>query len=211
MHPIVAVSACTALLVAGCGSSGSTAPSPSAPPQVISLGEEPAEIVAPPAAQAKDRARPKPPAGYVEVTVGGVVSVDDGHAVVLVDEEQGVAVPIFIGGTEALSIELRHNKRRYARPLTHDLLDSVMRELGGELVKIHIDDIRDSTFIGAVFVRRGDRVAEIDARPSDAIALAIGKEVPIFVARKVIQEAGIRRDELMPGSPPDVPGGPQPI
>ena len=127
-------------------------------------------------------------------------------------EERQVAVPIFIGGTEALSIELRHNKRRYARPLTHDLLDAIMTKLGGKLVHIQIDAIRDDTFVGAVFVRKGDAILEVDARPSDAIALAIGSRVPIYVAEKVLEKAGMSREELTPPTPDAMPGlGPQPI
>jgi hypothetical protein len=105
-------------------------------------------------------------------------------------------VPIFVGGTEALSIQLRLERQRYQRPLTHDLLDAVTRELHGEFEKVQVDDLRDNVYIGTVFVRDGRRVAVIDARPSDAIAIAIGAEVPIFVARKVIEAAGVRREEF---------------
>jgi bifunctional DNase/RNase len=135
------------------------------------------------------------PQGYVEMTVGDVTSTDDGHAVLLVDESSGVVVPIFIGPNEAMSIDLRHRKQRYQRPLTHDLLDSILHELGGSLVKVQIDDIKDNTFVGAVFVRTPTRVIELDARPSDAIALALGNHVPIFVARRVIDRAGVHRDD----------------
>jgi hypothetical protein len=135
------------------------------------------------------------PQGYVEMTVGDVTSTGEGHAVLLVDESSDVVVPIFIGPNEAMSIDLRHRKQRYQRPLTHDLLDSILHELGGSLVKVQIDDIKDNTFVGAVFVRTPTRVVELDARPSDAIALALGNHVPIFVARRVIEQAGVHRDD----------------
>jgi len=70
----------------------------------------------------------------------------------------------FVGGTEALTIRLRVNGKRYQRPLTHDLLSSLVSELGGRPVKAQIDDMRDNTFYGSVFVRQGDRTLELDAR-----------------------------------------------
>jgi bifunctional DNase/RNase len=128
------------------------------------------------------------------MSVVGVAPTADGEAVLLLDEARSVIVPIFVGGTEALSIQLRARKQRYERPLTHDLLDAVMRELGGSLVKVQVDDLKGTTFVGAIFLRVGDRTVEIDARPSDAIALAIGNHVPIFVAKRVIEQAGVRND-----------------
>jgi bifunctional DNase/RNase len=190
-----------ALALSGCA--GGTTPEPEAParaPAIVQAGLE----------------RAVAPDGYAELSVGGVVSSPGGHAVVLIDAEREVAIPIFVGGTEALAIELRHNKQRYARPLTHDLLDDIMTRLGGKLVKIQIDDIRDDTFIGAVYVVHGGEVMTIDARPSDAIALALGSEVPIFVRKTVVERAGIRKEDLTPEAPsapsPTAPtSGPQPI
>jgi len=175
------------MVLGGCGSSPTAPPDVPAPTIVAVAGEEKGELApakpAPPLPQ-------RVPAGYVELDVGGVVSTPGGHAVILVDEQRGVVVPIFIGGTEALSIQLRHKKQRYARPLTHDLLDAIVDKLGGELVRIQIDAIRDDTFVGAVFVRKGDEIIEVDARPSDAIALAIGNRVPIY-KRARISVAGV--------------------
>ena len=119
----------------------------------------------------------------------------EGLAVVLSDaEDQNVVVPIFIGGTEALSIELRMRHEPPKRPLTHDLLDAMLREMRAELVKVHVDNIQDGVFYGRVFLKHGGRAIEINARPSDAIALAIGAGVPIFVAKSVLDEAGIYRE-----------------
>jgi bifunctional DNase/RNase len=151
------------------------------------------------------------PAGYVELEVGGIVATPRGHAVILTDPGREIVIPIFIGGSEALTIDLRQNKRRYARPLTHDLLDEVMRRLGGQPVKVQIDDIRNDTFIGSIFVRRGNEVIEIDARPSDAIAIALGHRVPIFVAAHVLDTAGIRKDEVIPADPSQPNNAPKPI
>jgi bifunctional DNase/RNase len=195
------------LCMPGCGSNA-VQEDAEAPPAMVTVDAPPRAPENAPAERTSKRARPGVPEGYVELKVEEVSVVDDSFVVILMDEARAVALQIFIGGTEALSIELRYKKRQYPRPLTHDLLDRVMRELGGELVKIHIDDIRDNTFIGAVFVRRGDRIIEVDARPSDAIALALGNRVPIYVSKRVLDQAGVRPNEALPGNPTP---GPQPI
>jgi uncharacterized protein len=153
-------------------------------------GTAPAEA---PSAEEAPAAHEAMPASYVELVVGGVLTNGEGHAVILLDRGREIAVPIFVGESEALTIALRHNRQRYERPLTHDLLDEVLAHLGGELVRIQIDDIRGETFVGAVFIRQGERTFSLDARPSDAIALALGHRVPIFVHERVVTRAGIRR------------------
>lgn len=144
---------------------------------------------------AEEEAPAEAPKSYVELVVGGVLTNGEGHAVILLDRARDLAVPIFVGESEAMSIALRHARQRYERPLTHDLLDEVLAHLGGELVSIQIDDIRGDVFVGAVFIRQGDRVFSLDARPSDAIALALGHRVPIFVHERVVARAGIRRPQ----------------
>ena len=169
------------LLVIGCGGSTTQKPPPVAPvPAPPPVASEPVGI----------------PAGYVEMWPGLVVPTDDGAALLLLDEAKEMALPIFIGGTEALSIDYRMRGEKFRRPLTHDLLDSVLRETDAKLVKVHVDALRDGTFHGSVFIRAKGRVIRIDARPSDAIALAIGSRVPIYVAKSVLDEAGIKHDEL---------------
>jgi bifunctional DNase/RNase len=86
--------------------------------------------------------------------------------------------------------------RRYERPLTHDLLSALMRELGGSAVKAQIDDLRDDTYFGSVFVRQGERVLQLDARPSDAIAIALGCGTPLYVSRSVMLTSGVPREEI---------------
>lgn len=130
------------------------------------------------------------------MTVMDIAAAGPGSAVLLVDSAKERILPIFVGGTEALSIQLRLDRTRYQRPLTHDLLDSIVEKLGGGLVKVHVDELRGSIYIGTVFVRQGDRVIGVDARPSDAIALALGHGAPIFVAVKVLDAGGLRRGDL---------------
>jgi bifunctional DNase/RNase len=165
----------------GCASAPRAQPQPSPAPGVAQ---------APPPA-------PTVPAGYIEMTAWKVIALPEGAALLLVDEKIEVAVPIFIGGTEGTSIHFRMTDERPPRPLTHDLLDSVLAKLGGKLEKVHIDALRDGVFHGSIFVRASSgRVHQIDARSSDAVALAIGARVPIYVAQAVVDEATLTPDEL---------------
>lgn len=132
----------------------------------------------------------KPPKGFVEMTVASVMEYRGSQAVVLKTPSGDYSLEIWIGAAEAFAIDLRLNRRRFQRPLTHDLLDSIMRELGGKLLKIQVDDLKDNTFVGTVFVQHNKRVIPIDARPSDSIALAIGNRAPIFVSKSVLERAG---------------------
>ncbi len=136
------------------------------------------------------------PAGYVRMQVQDVISVSQGEAVLLVDAGRTTMLPIFIGGTEAVSIALRLRNQPAPRPLTHDLLDSVIRQLGGELVKVQVDRMTAGIFVGSIFVRTATGTRRIDARPSDAIALAIGNRVPIYVARGVLDQSGLKPSDL---------------
>lgn len=137
------------------------------------------------------------PEGYVEMQARDVVSNAEATAVLLFDPVTRMVLPIFIGGTEGFSIQLRLRGEPFRRPLTHDLLDAAVTELGGEIVKVQIDQVVENTFHGSVYVRAGSKVRRLDARPSDAIALAIGNRVPIYVAQPVIDDAGVSVDEIL--------------
>jgi bifunctional DNase/RNase len=146
------------------------------------------------------------PPGYVEAKVMQVLAVAEGNgAVLLVDETDTLVLPIFIGGTEAISIDARMRGQARPRPLTHDLYDATVRKLGGKLVKVHVDKLENETFHGSVFVRIGGRIIKLDARPSDALALAIGNKLPIYVAKQVFEQAGVDKQEILKQLVP--PGG----
>jgi bifunctional DNase/RNase len=133
----------------------------------------------------------------VEMQVAGVLPVrGGGGAVVLIDPTRSKVLPIMVAGTEAFSIRLRLTKRHYPRPLTHDLMESIVHELGGKVVRVQVDEIRGDAFIASVFVQVGERTARIDARPSDGIALALGNGLPVLVAREVLDKAGVSPDAL---------------
>src|SRR5437588_9519624 len=94
--------------------------------------------------------------------------------------------PIVIGSPEALAIDRRLKGIPTQRPLTHDLLASVIEQLGGTLEKIEINNLEDATFFAKLHIRRDGKLIEVDSRPSDAIALGVATDVPIFVAEHVL-------------------------
>jgi bifunctional DNase/RNase len=104
-----------------------------------------------------------------------------------VDGERGFS--IVIGSNEARAIRNRLKGIIPPRPLTHDLLGSVMEALGGKLEAIEIHNLQAETYFARLHVRRGDDLLQIDCRPSDAIALGAGGTVPILVAEHVLDAA----------------------
>jgi|SRR5579871_5947044 len=131
---------------------------------------------------------PRAPEGYVEMTVKAVRSTAPGaNEVVLTDGRRNLGV--WVGDGEALSINLRREGRRYVRPLSHDLTDALLKEYGGRVHRVQIDELRDNTFYGSLHVVHGSRVVTLDARPSDCIALALGAHAPIYVAERVLDRA----------------------
>jgi len=109
--------------------------------------------------------------------------------VVLRDVDNNVFLPIWIGVFEANAIALRIENVVPPRPMTHDLLRSALELTGVKVQKVVISDLQDNTFFALIHVDRGGELFRIDARPSDAIALALRAEVPIFVLRPVLEKA----------------------
>jgi hypothetical protein len=109
--------------------------------------------------------------------------------VVLRDEESHVILPIWIGIFEANAIAQRIENAELPRPMTHDLMQSMLQHIGVAVKKIVISDLRDDTFFALIHVDRGGEMIAVDARPSDAIALALRAEAPIFVLRPVLEKA----------------------
>lgn len=96
--------------------------------------------------------------------------------------------PILIGLYEATSIDRRVKKMQAPRPLTHDLVANVIESLGGELSDVTISELRDHTYFAKLRIRYNGELVEVDARPSDAIALAVTAGAPIYVAEDVLDE-----------------------
>jgi uncharacterized protein len=117
------------------------------------------------------------------------VTADQGgnFLVLLMDDEEKKVLPISIGPLEAQAIALVLQGEIPPRPLTHDLLKVVCENLGATMEKIVITDIRDSTFYAEIYLRQNGETLVIDSRPSDAIAVALRFDAPIFMVPKLIE------------------------
>lgn len=127
----------------------------------------------------------------VPMTIKGLMldPVSNSPIVVLKDEEEKFFLPIWVGIFEANAIALQLENVATPRPMTHDLLKNMIGQLEGRVTRIVINDLRDSTFFAQIRVLTGGKTLEVDARPSDAIALALRTEAPIFVAQTVLDQA----------------------
>jgi hypothetical protein len=115
--------------------------------------------------------------------------VSNSPIVVLKDEDDKFFLPIWVGIFEANAIALQLENVTTPRPMTHDLLRNMIAELNAQVTRIVINDLRDSTFFAQIRLLMGGKTLELDARPSDAIALALRTEAPIFVAQSVLEQA----------------------
>jgi len=142
----------------------------------------------------------------VEIDSIRVSLMSQDRVVVLKDPASDRYLPIWIGPFEAEAIRVELQGVEVTRPLTHDLLKSVIIQLGGQVEQILINDLRNDTFFARLEVKSNGRVIEIDSRPSDAIALAVRLKVPIFVDDTVMEKAAIKPEEditnelALPGS-----------
>jgi uncharacterized protein len=127
----------------------------------------------------------------IEMTIKGLMidPATNSPIVVLRDLEGQRVLPIWVGVFEANAIAVQIENVSLPRPMTHDLLRNVIADLHGEIERVVVSDLRDNTFFAIIqLLVRGERVA-IDARPSDAIALALRAKAPIFVEEHVIDHA----------------------
>jgi bifunctional DNase/RNase len=113
---------------------------------------------------------------------------DDTHVVELKEVDGERVFPIVIGFHEAAAIERRLMGQQPPRPQTHELLADVIEQMGGSIEQVLINDLTDHTFYARLRVRQGDQVLDIDSRPSDAIALGVATDVPIYVEEHVLDE-----------------------
>ncbi len=120
--------------------------------------------------------------------------------VVLKDVSSDTVMPIWVGIFEANAIAIEIEKVSAPRPMTHDLARNLMRSMNGQLEKIVITELRDDTFFAVLWIRQDEELITMDARPSDAIALALRADCPIFVSEQVMQSA-----KLNMAGPPDGP------
>ena len=125
-----------------------------------------------------------------------VINDTSSEQVIVLKERDGHrSFSILIGIPEAMAIDRAINERRTLRPLTHDLLNSVLENLNVELERVVISDLRDKTFYGKLMLVRDGETIEVDSRPSDAIALAALRDTPLYVEERVLRQV-CKADDL---------------
>jgi len=130
---------------------------------------------------------------FILMTVGGLTldPVTKTPIVILKDSENKLNLPIWIGLLEATAMATELEGIKMARPMTHDLLRSVLGELGASVEAIEVTDLRDNTYYALIHVVIEGRRLAIDSRPSDAISLALRTKSPIYVAKKVLESSSV--------------------
>ncbi len=135
---------------------------------------------------------------FQRVRIGGVMMANapkGGTPVVFLENDNNTVLPIYIGAAEAFSIQTALEKVPYPRPLTHDLIISMIEGLKIKIEKIIIDDLNDGIFFARIIIlTRTNEEFEFDARPSDGIAIAARCEAPVYVSKKVMSTASVDRE-----------------
>ncbi len=147
---------------------------------------------------------------FIQVDIIGLStspSSGGAYALVLGEVEGNRRLPIIIGAFEAQAIALELEKIQPPRPMTHDLLRDLFDAVQAEVVDVVIDELREGTFFAKIRYTVGGEEGQLDARPSDAVALAVRADAPIYVSPDVLDEAGIptEEDERSEESEPPVP------
>ena len=139
----------------------------------------------------------------VEVVIYSIrVSLMSQQRIVILREQNAERyLPIWIGVYEAESITIALQEVEVARPLTHDLLTSIFRQLDAHILRVEVVALRDDTYFGNIVVEKNGDLMNIDSRPSDALAVAVRAHVPILVARSVMDSAGIIPEEDLQEEP----------
>ena len=128
---------------------------------------------------------------YVEMKVKFLTfdSTSNGFVVLLMDLANKTGLPIWIGPFEANAIAMKLKRIGSQRPMTHDLIHSILNNLESKVIKIVVNDLKENTYYALIYLnRKGDEIV-IDSRPSDAIAIALAVDAPIFVSDQVIEKA----------------------
>jgi bifunctional DNase/RNase len=116
--------------------------------------------------------------------------------VVLLEDEKTRIVPIFVGLSEAISIYHALSGELSPRPMTHDLFISVLESLNANIIKVLIDDLDGGIYYARLSIKNDARESEIDARPSDCLALALRAKAPIEIQEKVVAESSISKSDM---------------
>ena len=117
------------------------------------------------------------------------------RVVILREKDSDRYLPIWIGPAEADAIAVKLQDLTVPRPLTHDLLGTIIESLGGTILHILVSDLQNDTFFAKITIQSNGESKEIDCRPSDAVALAVRAKVPIYANEEVMDKAGIHLDK----------------
>ncbi len=128
---------------------------------------------------------------FVEAEIWTIAQTDQGNVVLVRPKGSDLAVPIIIGQLETQSILIGMGGVEVPRPLTHDLAVSLLRALQAYLLRIEINDLQDGTFYARLVIRQNGEELVVDARPSDAIGIAVRMGCPVFISEAIVDEAGI--------------------
>ena len=128
---------------------------------------------------------------FIEMKVSGLTMdpITNTPIVILKDLEEKRAIPIWIGIFEASAIATEIEKITFSRPMTHDLLNEILKLLKADVIRVEIHDLRNNTFFANLHLRLHGEPIVVDARPSDAIAIALRAGAPIFVEDRVIDKS----------------------
>ncbi len=129
------------------------------------------------------------PDEIVKMEITGITQDPSNNMPILIlkSEKDDTAIPIWIGLIEASAIAVELEGLQLPRPMTHDLLKSMLEKLGGKLQRIEVCDLKENTYYATLIIKTADSEVQIDARPSDAIALALRTGADIYVAAKVLK------------------------
>jgi hypothetical protein len=147
----------------------------------------------------------------IEVKLAGLRScqIDQQPVMILRDEEGGRYLPIVIGPYEAQAISLGWQKVQVYRPMSHDLIVNIINQLGAEISYIHIHDFTGGIFYAYIALELGGQLVKVDSRPSDAVALAVRKGVPIFAEGWILEEAALASEAVDHERPPSAEPTPE--
>jgi len=136
---------------------------------------------------------------FIQMKVTGLVMDPQSNMpiVVLKDINNETTLPIWIGLLEATAIATELEQIQFPRPMTHDLIRSLFDHLSVKVEKIEVCDLKNNTYYALIYIRSGDRISTIDSRPSDAIAIALRTNAPIYVNDEVITKY-LKSEEAKP-------------
>jgi bifunctional DNase/RNase len=133
----------------------------------------------------------------IEVKINGLFLTQSQASGVILKEVKGKrTLPIIIGEYEAQSIALGLEKIKPPRPITHDLAISMLESLTADIERIVVTELKNNTYYAIIYIRRKSKIYEVDSRPSDAIALAVRKNIPIFVTEEVMDKGSYTPEEI---------------